>query len=324
MFFVINWAVSMIKKRSMYKKCAKFYAEHFKELPLTIKCLLATMISELFFVVREEIKFQIWARDGARDSSVGHLMTLEERKENARSGKIPEVGNRKPERDIEAVDGRSIEEVERELGKMSECDFIEFINKNRKKRSMVVVKKSTIEGAGLGLFAERDITEGERISGATYGGRIMTFKEACAVPAKEKDYVMALHLNVHIDAKDDYGYLARYINDTYKTDFERNCKFLKISEERRASVVAMSDIKKGDELFAEYGSGYWRARNGEILADEGEVENFKRDMEKAKKLNEGYKSRSKKTHPKEFNNAKQLLERQGKGPDKDSIFKPIK
>ena len=63
--------------------------------------------------------------------------------------------------------------------------------------------KSTIPNKrrALGLFADRDITEGERIRGATYGGRIMNFNEAKKIPMKEKDYVMALHLNVHVDAK---------------------------------------------------------------------------------------------------------------------------
>ena len=204
--------------------------------------------------------------------------------------------------------------------------MIDFINAKRRKDSMVIVGKSTIPNAGLGLFADCDITEGERVRGATYGGRIMNFNDAKKIPIGEKDYVMALHLNVHVDAKEHYGYMARYINDTYKTDKSRNCKFLKMRIENRASVIAMRDIKRGEELFAEYGSGYWRARNGEIPADEGDVVNFKRDVEKAKKLTESggkYKSRSKKTHSKEFNNASDLLEREGKGLDPESIFKKI-
>ena len=286
---------------------------------ITVQCLFALCVAEIIHFVREEIKFQIWCRQG-REKGGMHELTEEEIQENKRTGKVPEVDEKRmPTKDLLE---EPTEEIKRDVDKL-----IEFINQNRRKdSSMVRVGKSTIPNAGLGLFADRDITEGERIRGATYGGRIMNFNEAKKIPMKEKDYVMALHLNVHVDAKEHYGYMARYINDTYKTEKSRNCKFLKMSVENRASVIAMRDIERGEELFAEYGSGYWRARNGEIDADRGDVENFKRDMEKAQKWVESkgkYKSKSKKTHSKEFNNAADLLEREGKGLEPDSIFKKI-
>jgi len=286
---------------------------------ITVQCLFALCVAEIIHFVREEIKFQIWCRQG-REKGGMHELTEEEIEENKRTGKVPEVDEKRmPTKDLLE---EPTEEIKRDVDKL-----IEFINQNRRKdSSMVRVGKSTIPKAGLGLFADRDITEGERIRGATYGGRIMNFNEAKKIPMKEKDYVMALHLNVHVDAKEHYGYMARYINDTYKTEKSRNCKFLKMSVENRASVIAMRDIERGEELFAEYGSGYWRARNGEIDADRGDVENFKRDMEKAQKWVESkgkYKSKSKKTHSKEFNNAADLLEREGKGLEPDSIFKKI-
>ena len=286
---------------------------------ITVQCLFALCVAEIIHFVREEIKFQIWCRQG-REKGGMHELTEEEIEENKRTGKVPEVDEKRmPTKDL-------LEEPTEEI-KRDENKLIEFINRNRRKdSSMVRVGKSTIPNAGLGLFADKDITEGERIRGATYGGRIMNFNEAKKIPMKEKDYVMALHLNVHVDAKEHYGYMARYINDTYKTEKSRNCKFLKMSVENRASVIAMRDIERGEELFAEYGSGYWRARNGEIDADRGDVENFKRDMEKAQKWVESkgkYKSKSKKTHSKEFNNAADLLEREGKGLEPDSIFKKI-
>ena len=286
---------------------------------ITVQCLFALCVAEIIHFVREEIKFQIWCRQG-REKGGMHELTEEEIQENKRTGKVPEVDEKRmPTKDLLE---EPTEEIKRDVDKL-----IEFINQNRRKdSSMVRVGKSTIPKAGLGLFADRDITEGERIRGATYGGRIMNFNEAKKIPMKEKDYVMALHLNVHVDAKEHYGYMARYINDTYKTEKSRNCKFLKMSVENRASVIAMRDIERGEELFAEYGSGYWRARNGEIDADRGDVENFKRDMEKAQKWVESkgkYKSKSKKTHSKEFNNAADLLEREGKGLEPDSIFKKI-
>ena len=309
-------------RHQMYQR---FVPEHVKKFLLThppnitVQCLFALCVAEIIHFVREEIKFQIWCRQG-REKGGMHELTEEEIQENKRTGKVPEVDEKRmPTKDLLE---EPTEEIKRDVDKL-----IEFINQNRRKdSSMVRVGKSTIPKAGLGLFADRDITEGERIRGATYGGRIMNFNEAKKIPMEEKDYVMALHLNVHVDAKEHYGYMARYINDTYKTEKSRNCKFLKMSVENRASVIAMRDIERGEELFAEYGSGYWRARNGEIDADRGDVENFKRDMEKAQKWVESkgkYKSKSKKTHSKEFNNAADLLEREGKGLEPDSIFKKI-
>ena len=156
-----------------------------------------------------------------------HELTKEEIEENKRTGKVPEVDEKRmPTKDL-------LEEPTEEI-KQDENKLIEFINRNRRKdSSMVRVGKSTIPNAGLGLFADRDITEGERIRGATYGGRIMNFNEAKKIPMEEKDYVMALHLNVHVDAKEHYGYMARYINDTYKTEKSRNCKFLKMRVENK-------------------------------------------------------------------------------------------
>ena len=286
---------------------------------LTVKCLFALAVAEVVHFVREEVAFQIWCRRG-RERGGRHELSEEEKEENRKTGRVREIDERRmPTKDLlrEPTDEE----------KRDENALIAFVNANRRmESSMVVVGKSTIPNAGLGLFADCDITEGERIRGASYGGRIMNFNEAKKIPVNAKDYVMALHLNVHVDAKEHFGYMASYINDTYKTDKSRNCKFLKMSVENRASVVAMRDIKKGEELFAEYGSGYWRARNGEIDADRGDVENFKRDMEKAQKWVESkgkYKSKSKKTHSKEFNNAADLLERQGKGLEPGSIFKKI-
>ena len=67
---------------------------------------------------------------------------------------------------------------------------------------MVIVGKSTIPNAGLGLFADCDITEANARAGATHGGPIGATNDAKKIPIGEKDYVMALYLNVHVDAKE--------------------------------------------------------------------------------------------------------------------------
>ena len=62
------------------------------------------------------------------------------------------------------------------------------------------VQPSLIPGAGLGLFTAKDVLAGTVLTGCSYGGDVLTFTQARALPPDAKDYVMALHFNVHVDA----------------------------------------------------------------------------------------------------------------------------
>lgn len=130
----------------------------------------------------------------------------------------------------------------------------------------VYVDESTIEGAGYGLFAKRRLRAGDVVTGATYGGDVLSLAETLRMSNDDKEYVMALHFNVHVCAKMHLGYLARFVNDVVGTSFERNCKFEKDVAQRRATLRVLKDIGIGEELFAEYGAGYWRARQEEDVA----------------------------------------------------------
>ncbi len=123
------------------------------------------------------------------------------------------------------------------------------------------VQPSLIPGAGLGLFTAKDVLAGTVLAGCSYGGDVLTFARARALPPDAKDYVMALHFNVHVDAANHPGYLARYINDNL-TDGgrHRNVRFVKDPARRSATVMATRDLRAGEELYAEYGDGYWRRR----------------------------------------------------------------
>ena len=123
------------------------------------------------------------------------------------------------------------------------------------------VMPSLIPGAGLGLFTGEDVPAGTVLPGCTYGGDVLTFMQARAMRPETKDYVMALHFNVHVDAAMHPGYLARYINDNLADGGRhRNVRFVKDAAERCASVVTTRDLRAGEELYAEYGDGYWRHR----------------------------------------------------------------
>jgi hypothetical protein len=72
------------------------------------------------------------------------------------------------------------------------------------------------------------VPAGTVLTGCTYGGDVLTFMQARAMRPETKDYVMALHFNVHVDAAMHPGYLARYINDNLADGGRhRNVRFVK-------------------------------------------------------------------------------------------------
>lgn len=117
------------------------------------------------------------------------------------------------------------------------------------------VKASTIEDAGKGLFTTRSFEPGEFL--CVYSGTKLTLKQARA--QRDKTYTMFVGLNCHIDAFGHPDVLARYINDNLTDKSAINARFVKIRQLGVAIVVATRAINSGDEIFAEYGSGYWRA-----------------------------------------------------------------
>ena len=59
---------------------------------------------------------------------------------------------------------------------------------------------------------------------------------------------MALHFNVHVDATDYPGYLARYVNDNLDDDgARRNARFVKDPERRLARLRTTRPVAPGEE-----------------------------------------------------------------------------
>ena len=116
----------------------------------------------------------------------------------------------------------------------------------------VEVKKSKIPGAGEGLFAKRSFQQGEKI--CDYRGKVLSLADVLKEP--NRDYVMGLGLNCHVDAREAYAVPGRYVNDRE----DPNARFVKDKKRRKADVVALRRIHPGDEIYASYGQGYWRAR----------------------------------------------------------------
>ena len=119
----------------------------------------------------------------------------------------------------------------------------------------LVVKTSTIPGAGLGLFTEIDIAKGTRI--IEYKGRITTWKEVKYDSTNM--YLYTINPKHVIDARRTKKSLARYANDakglTRIKGITNNCVY--VNESLHAFIEAVKNIPAGAELLVDYGKEYW-------------------------------------------------------------------
>ena len=77
---------------------------------------------------------------------------------------------------------------------------------------------------------------------------------------KDRDYVMGgFGLNVHVDASQHKHVLARYINDNFDKS-KLNAEFVKFEADACAIVCTIRKVRKGEEIYVDYGESYWRAR----------------------------------------------------------------
>ena len=117
------------------------------------------------------------------------------------------------------------------------------------------VKKSTLPGAGLGLFTKSNISKGSRI--VEYKGRRTIWKEV------ENDYkngyIYTIDPQHVIDAKTYKKALARYANDARgmvrKNGTKNNARY--VVDGLKVFIEAEKDIYAGSEIFVSYGKEYW-------------------------------------------------------------------
>ncbi len=118
------------------------------------------------------------------------------------------------------------------------------------------IKKSTIAGAGKGLFTKKFIPKGSRI--AEYKGKISTWKD---VDHHEGLNAYIYYINRHhvIDSSKYKNNLARYANDAKGSEnggkLMNNCRF--VIDECRVFLESKRDIPPRSELLVGYGKEYW-------------------------------------------------------------------
>ena len=148
----------------------------------------------------------------------------------------------------------------------------------------LVVKTSTLPGAGKGLFTKKFIPKGTRI--VEYKGRITTWKQV--EHDHDNAYLFTVHPGHVIDAKRALKSLARYANDargfTRVKGITNNCIYFR-EEDDRVYVEAKRDIAAGSEIFVAYGNDYWKVmrENRRIELEREKVESGGRTRSAQKK-----------------------------------------
>lgn len=120
----------------------------------------------------------------------------------------------------------------------------------------LLVKKSTIPGAGKGLFTKKFIAKGSRI--AEYKGKISTWKDVDHHDGLNA-YIYYINRNHVIDSSRHKKNLARYANDAKGSlngiKMMNNCYF--VIEKCRVFIESKKDIPPKSELLVGYGKEYW-------------------------------------------------------------------
>jgi SET domain-containing protein len=146
----------------------------------------------------------------------------------------------------------------------------------------LIVKRSTLKGAGKGLFTTKDIPKGKKI--VEYTGVVSTWKDVDDRKGLN-GYIYYVNRNHVINAWGTKESLARYANDArglLKSDgLKNNCTYN--IEGVRVYIIAMRDIPAGGELFVGYGKEYWDIIKENWKVKEKEDRTAKKKKEAKKK-----------------------------------------
>jgi len=131
----------------------------------------------------------------------------------------------------------------------------------------VQVRKSTIPGAGFGLFCnEAGVKEGDVVFKegnfiAPYFGEILTKKQ---FDKRYEGSVSCVYTMMEDEVYYDsclYRGATAYSNDSSISGIEPNAYFDKFED--IIGIVASRDIVQGEELFTTYGDDYWTSQKSE-------------------------------------------------------------
>jgi uncharacterized protein len=120
----------------------------------------------------------------------------------------------------------------------------------------LVIKRSTLPGAGKGLFTKKPIPKGTRI--VEYKGKISSWKDADH-QGGGNGYIYYVKRNHVIDALPKPEALARYANDARGMirvrGITNNSEY--VEDGLKVYIQSVKDIPANGEIFVGYGKEYW-------------------------------------------------------------------
>jgi uncharacterized protein len=142
----------------------------------------------------------------------------------------------------------------------------------------LIVKKSSLPGAGKGLFTKKIIPKGTRI--IEYKGKVTTWKEVDNRDGLNA-YIFYINRNHVIDASKYKNSFARFVNDAKgskkKSESINNCKY--VVDELRVFLESKKEIAANQEILAGYGKEYWdiiRANKKKVKRKINNKNNYKK------------------------------------------------
>lgn len=132
----------------------------------------------------------------------------------------------------------------------------------------LVVRKSTLPGAGRGLFTKVAIPKGTRI--VEYKGKKVTWAQVEAMSDDHNGYVFYFNKKHCIDAwktKKSVAHFANDANGIVRVKGIRNNADYATSK-GRCYIESTRDIPAGAEILVAYGGDYWRAIRYNVRLDE--------------------------------------------------------
>lgn len=143
----------------------------------------------------------------------------------------------------------------------------------------MIIKKSTLPGAGKGLFTKVFIPKGTRI--VEYKGEVVTWKEVEKMADDRNGYVFFFNNLYCIDAWKTKKGIAHYANDAKGIvrveGVKNNSEY--VTEKKRCYIEATRDIPAGSEILVGYGAEYWQVIRYNIRLEQ---KNKEREGGKAK------------------------------------------
>ena len=123
------------------------------------------------------------------------------------------------------------------------------------------VKQSVIDGIGVGVFTTKDINKGdiiERVRTVQLSNRARYQNDETLNNYTLADYCSCRECIVHgPTVKIMMGFGSFYNHQDKST---QNCEWMISRKYAFADIIAITDIKAGQELFVNYGDNYFRAR----------------------------------------------------------------